>query len=144
MFNWSEGGYYLGLLKYQVLLIWQFAPLFPRFYRSWLYAAFAPPFLVSVTLFDADKLNIMPLWQLSAQSMSQDLGIDYCTKKETTLTVGHFTTISDHFSANYINIFHKTGVQRNILRCLTCLSLNWVKSYNIKHNFIHFEGFSNL
>ena len=70
--------------------------------------------------------------------------IDYCTKKETTLRVGHFTTISDHFSANYINIFHKTGVQRNNMRCLTCLNLNWVKSYIMKHNFIHFQGFSNL
>ena len=68
--------------------------------------------------------------------------IDYCTKKETTLRVSHFTTSSGHFSANCINIFHKTGDQRNILRCLTCLNLNWIKSYDIKHNFIHFRGFS--
>ena len=70
--------------------------------------------------------------------------IDYCTKKETALTVGHFTTISGLFSANYINIFHKNGVQTNILRCLTYLNLNWIKSYNIKHIFIHFRGFSIL
>jgi hypothetical protein len=57
--------------------------------------------------------------------------IDYCTKKETTLRVGHFTTTSGHFSANCINIFHKTGDQRNILRCVTCLNLNWIKSYDI-------------
>ena len=72
-------------------------------------------------------------------SLSQN-NIDYCTKKETTLRVGHFTTISGHFSANYINIFHKTGVQRNILRCLTCLNLNWIKSYDIKSFFSHFWG----
>ena len=70
--------------------------------------------------------------------------IDYCAKKETTLRVGHSKTTSGYFSANCTNIFHKTRDQRNILRCLTCLNLNWVKSYNIKHNFIHFEGFSNL
>ena len=70
--------------------------------------------------------------------------IDYCTKKETTLRVGHFTTTSGHFSANCINIFHKTGDQRNVLRCLTCLNLNWINSYDIKHNLIHFLGFSIL
>ena len=57
--------------------------------------------------------------------------IDYCTKKETTLRVGHFTTTSGHFSDNCINIFHKTGEQRKNLRCLTCLNLNWIKSYDI-------------
>ena len=30
--------------------------------------------------------------------------------KETTFSVGHFTIISGHFMANYINIFHKTDV----------------------------------
>jgi hypothetical protein len=47
-------------------------------------------------------------------------------------------TISGHFSAKYINIFHKTGVQTNILGCLTCLNLNWIKSYDIKHIFYSF------
>jgi hypothetical protein len=28
--------------------------------------------------------------------------------KETTFNFGYFTTISGHFFANYINIFHKT------------------------------------
>ena len=41
---------------------------------------------------------------------------------------GHFSTISGHFFANYINIFHKTGIPTIILRCLTCLNLNWIKS----------------
>jgi hypothetical protein len=30
---------------------------------------------------------------------------------------GHFTTISGHFFANYMKIFHKTKVQTVILRC---------------------------
>ena len=44
---------------------------------------------------------------------------------------GHFMTISGHFSASYIEIFHKTEVQTVILRCLVCLNLNWIQSYNI-------------
>ena len=44
---------------------------------------------------------------------------------------GHFMTLSGHFSASYIEIFHKTEVQTVILRCLVCLNLNWIKSYNI-------------
>ena len=34
------------------------------------------------------------------------------------------------FFANYVNIFHKTEVQRVILRCCTGLYLNWFKSYD--------------
>ena len=44
---------------------------------------------------------------------------------------GHFRTISGHFLANYIKIFHKKEVQTVILRCLVCLNLNWIKSYNL-------------
>ena len=43
---------------------------------------------------------------------------------------GGFTTISGHFFANYIKIFHKTEIQTVILRCLVCLNLNWIKSNN--------------
>ena len=53
---------------------------------------------------------------------------------------GHFFTISDHCFANYLNIFHKTEIQTVILRCLVCLNLNWVKSYDIfwlKYSFLH-------
>ena len=65
--------------------------------------------------------------------------IDLCVKKETTFWVGHFTTISGHFFSNYIYIFHKIEVLKIILRCLTCLNLNWIKSYHINHNlFWHF------
>ena len=37
-------------------------------------------------------------------------------KKDTTFWNGPFTTISDHFIANYINIFNKTEVPTVILR----------------------------
>ena len=53
--------------------------------------------------------------------------------KETTFQVGHFTTISGHSIANYINIFHKTEVPTVILRCLMSLNLNWIKSYDINY-----------
>ena len=53
-------------------------------------------------------------------------------KKEKPFCVDHFSTISGHFIAKYINIFYNTGIQRNILRCLTSLNLNWI---NIKNNF---------
>ena len=52
----------------------------------------------------------------------------------------HFSTISGHFLANYMNIFHKTEIQTVILRCLVCLNLNWVKSNDIfwlKYLFFH-------
>ena len=44
-------------------------------------------------------------------------------------------TISGQFFANYINTFHKTEVQKIILRCLTFQKPNWIKSYAIKHKF---------
>ena len=43
----------------------------------------------------------------------------------------HHPTISSHFFAIYINIFHKTEIQTVILRCLVSLNLNWIKSYGI-------------
>ena len=51
--------------------------------------------------------------------------MDFCLTKtkdlfETKLKkCGHFRTISGHFFANYIIIFHKTEVQRVILKCLS-------------------------
>ena len=43
---------------------------------------------------------------------------------------GHFLTISGHFFASYINIFHITEVQTVILRCLVCqkaMTYYWLK-----------------
>ena len=61
--------------------------------------------------------------------------IDSSIKKATTFRVGHFTTISGHFFTNCINIFHKTEVQMVILRRLTCINLNCIKSYDIQDKF---------
>ena len=35
------------------------------------------------------------------------------------------------YYANYRKVFHKSEVQTVILRCLVCLNLIWIKSYNI-------------
>ena len=44
---------------------------------------------------------------------------------------GHFKTSSGRFLANYTAVFLKTEDQMVILRCLTCLNLNWIKCYDI-------------
>ena len=44
-------------------------------------------------------------------------------------------------SVIHINIFHKTKVLKIILRCLTCINPNCIKSYDIKHNFVFFSIF---
>ena len=49
-----------------------------------------------------------------------------------TLTKVHFTTISGHFFANCMFIFHKTKVQTVILRCLMGLNLDWFKRYGLR------------
>ena len=41
------------------------------------------------------------------------------------------TTISDHFFANCMFIFHKTEVQTVIFRCLMGLNLDWFKIYGL-------------
>ena len=44
---------------------------------------------------------------------------------------GRFTTISSHFFANYMNIFHKTEVQTIILTCWTSLYLKILNWFNL-------------
>ena len=41
-------------------------------------------------------------------------------------------SISGHFFASCMFIFHKTEIQMVILRCLTVLNLNWLKSYGLR------------
>ena len=65
-------------------------------------------------------------------------------KKDTTLWNGHFMSISGHFIANYINIFHITEVPTVILRCIKCLNLNWIKLYDINHKCFFFFFFFNF
>ena len=43
-----------------------------------------------------------------------------------------YKTVSGHFFAICIFIFHKTEVQTVILRCLTGLNCNWFKSYGLR------------
>ena len=69
------------------------------------------------------------------KSPSTQHTIVLCIKKQKNRWVGHFTTLSGHFLANYINIFHKIELPTIILMCLTCLNLIWIKSYDIKHIF---------
>ena len=55
-------------------------------------------------------------------------------KKKFWKHITHKWPFLDHFGsffANYMSIFHKTEVQTVILRCLGCLNLNWIKSYNM-------------
>ena len=47
---------------------------------------------------------------------------------------GRFRTISDHFFANHVNIFHKTEVQTVVLRGLTGLDSDWFHSYGLRCN----------
>ena len=51
------------------------------------------------------------------------------------LWVGHFKTISGHFSTNYIKNFYKSKLLTNILRCQTYLNLNWMIIYDINTIF---------
>ena len=52
---------------------------------------------------------------------------------------GSFMTISGHFSANCIKIFHKTEVQTIILRYLVSLNLNWISSNTILAKILIFS-----
>ena len=65
----------------------------------------------------------------SANSQFYNWGLTHQNLK---LMNSHFTIISGHFFANYVNIFHKTEIQTVILRCLMSLKLNWCKSYDTK------------
>ena len=67
-------------------------------------------------------LSMQDLPSLSSQCVKYSRG--WCIKFATGLN-GRFTTISSHFVANYIDIFHKTVVQTVILRCWTGLYLIW-------------------
>ena len=55
-----------------------------------------------------------------------------------------YTTVSGHFFAISMFIFHKTEVQRVNLRCLTDLNPSLLKSYDIKSKYFHFCFFAIL
>ena len=52
-------------------------------------------------------------------------------------------TISGHFFAICMLIFHKTEVLTVILRCLTGLNLDWVKIYGLRCNFRPYASSAN-
>ena len=119
---------YNGCLKGTSINDEAFYPLPPFFNSLMLY--------VQTTVFLIRKLQefliFSSLMILMVQTKSKDVKV--CSEiKETTFQVGHFTTISGHSIANYINIFHKTEVLTVILRCLMSLNLNWIKSYDINY-----------
>ena len=51
-----------------------------------------------------------------------------------TMTIANFTTISGHFFANCMSIFHKTEVQTVILVYFTDLKSDWFKGYDKNAN----------
>ena len=59
-------------------------------------------------------------------------GYIYSESKRMTITNAHFTTISGHFPANFMFIFHKNEVQMVILRCSMGLNLDWFKSCGLR------------
>ena len=67
---------------------------------------------------------------LDVHGLAYALHFSYCYLKFATCLIVCFTTISSHFSTNYMNIFHKTEVLLVILRCWKGLKLNWFKSYD--------------
>ena len=66
----------------------------------------------------------------------------WCNINRKILKKWPFWTISSHFFADCMNIFHKN--QTVILRFLTCQKPNGIKSYNIKHKKIIFLFFCNF
>ena len=65
--------------------------------------------------------------------------IDWCAKNLTQLWIWPFYDNFSQFFTSYINIFYKTKVQTVILRCLTSLNLNWIKSYYMNHKHCVFQ-----
>ena len=68
----------------------------------------------------------------------------YSELKRMTITIVNFTTISGHFFAKYMSIFHKTEVQTVILVYLKGLKSDWFKGYNTKCIYFHFCFFAIL
>ena len=65
--------------------------------------------------------------------------IEWCVKNLTQLWIWPFYGHFSHFFTSYINIFYITKVQTVILRCLTSLNLNWIKSYYMNHKRLCFS-----
>ena len=79
------------------------------------------------------KFQLDQKLQHKLQMLLTSVFFNFGRKKNENLSFknGHFSTISGHFFANYISIFHKTEIQTVILRCLVCPNINLIKSYDI-------------
>ena len=68
-------------------------------------------------------------------SQSGALGLKvYSDRKWKILTNDSCRTLSGHFFAICVFIFHKTEVQTVILRCWTGLNLDWFKNYGLRRS----------
>ena len=54
-------------------------------------------------VYENDHKNVLGVWRDLISNVKYK---EWRLKKETTFAFGQFTTISGHFFANYINIFH--------------------------------------
>ena len=81
------------------------------------------------------------LWHKS-QMFLASMFFNFGRQKDENLSFknGHFSTICGHFYGNFMDIFHKTEIQMVILRCLVCLNLNWIKSYDIIIGYFFFHA----
>ena len=81
-----------------------------------------------------DKIKqIFEIWHVQINELHENISRLRFEMNQTTIWVGHFKLISCRFPTNYTKNFQ---VLTNILRCQTCLNLNWIKSYDIKQLFL--------
>ena len=83
-------------------------------------------------------LSLLELQQ--KQKSKQTFLVNYVSKRMSLIN-DHCTTISGHFFAICMFLFHKTEVLTVILRCLTGLTYDWLKSYDTKGKYFHFFVF---
>ena len=105
--------------------------LFISWYMSTVYYMKTIQNILTVVIVSISKMISSPkkMAPLFGKYLGTNINSD---RKWMLLTCGHFRTISGHFFANYMNIFHKTEIQTVILRCLMSLKLNRCKSYDTK------------
>ena len=98
-------------------------------------------FNINTTRFSSSGLICLRFQKYILPLEFRKLKIDFnyslrvCSTKdcfETNVPLYLFTTIPGNFFAMCVFIFHKTEVLTVILRCLTGLNLNWVKSYGLR------------
>ena len=87
---------------------------------------YVTPLRISLVIWPVNKIGVCAsLFQYPSFLIKTD-------PKRMLLLNNCYKTVSDHFFAICILIFHKTEVKTVILRCLIGLDLNWFKSYGLK------------